>query len=191
MLLGVGVLELLLYRPRSVEAVPESRLSHERIVGALLMADVVKADPTPRLSYHGPPRLDDRGVTAVGKILPATVTWQQLRAKHERIASALDLPAHRLEITHEPEWSPSTVRLRVALGTPQPPTATLADRCDWSQPILRGEDARQRLISSRGGLVHRLVRRDNVDRPVFSSSLLPWRPSPCDEPASQGRSHSW
>ncbi len=143
-LLGLGVLELLLYRPRSFEAAPESRLSHSRLVAALITAEVVKADPAPMLSYQGPPRVDDWGVTAVVKITPPTVTWQQVRAKHERIAAALDLPARRLEVSHEPDWSPNTVRFWVATGTPAPRKLTLTERCDWSQPILLGEDARGR-----------------------------------------------
>jgi hypothetical protein len=142
--LGLGVLELLLHRPQSLEAAPESRLSHARLVAALITAEVVKPDPAPMLSYQGPPRADDRGITATVKITSPTVTWQQVRAKHERIAAALDLPPRALEVSGDLSKSPNTVTLWIATGGPKPRTLALTERCNWSQPIPAGEDARGR-----------------------------------------------
>ena len=130
--------------------------THARLVKAMTDAGVLprpRADePPPRLHYRGQPVHDEHGGTAVAVALPAGRTFRDVLAKHEALAGALGVPAHRLAVTQQRDDPAGVVRLHVTSGSVRlqaEPAVASATRTDWRQPVVLGRDGQGRPVTFR------------------------------------------
>lgn len=135
-------------RRQPTEVKPEAWWGERRLVGALRSAGVLATakagEPPVVLRRHGAPRTDQRG-TSVTFALPGAHPWTEVLARRDRLASALDVPARLLTITHDDDQAEGVLTLWVGVpqsrGVVASPLAG-ATSTRWADPVRIGTDER-------------------------------------------------